>query len=165
MLREALKSTGKIGVAKVVIRGREYLAAVKPGGRRLILELMYFADELVDPEELRAPQARPPGRGELEMARALIDSMTERWRPEAYTDEYRERLEEMIDRKLAGKETKKARHPAREPDKVISLSAMLRESLNRDGAAKRKPGGKSGAGGRNGASSGKAPAKRAKKPA
>src|ERR1044071_4734772 len=90
ILREALKRSGKVGIAKVVIKTREHLAAVKPLGHALVLELMHFPDELADPSELQLPPAKGIGQRELSMAESLIKSMYTEWKPEQYKDEYRE---------------------------------------------------------------------------
>src|SRR5258705_2362202 len=74
ILREALKKSGKVGIAKVVIKTREHLAAVKPLENALVLELMHFADELADPDELKLPPAKDVGQKELTMAQTLIDN-------------------------------------------------------------------------------------------
>jgi DNA end-binding protein Ku len=87
LLREALKETGKIGIAKVVIKTRQHLAAVKPQDEGLMLELMHFAKELKDVEDFKRPKEAKVAKKELDMAKALIESMTEKWHPEAYKDE------------------------------------------------------------------------------
>src|SRR6185503_11176300 len=71
LLREALEKSGKVGIAKVVIKTREHLAAVKPLGKALVLELMHFADELADPSELKLPADREVGKKEFAMAEQL----------------------------------------------------------------------------------------------
>src|SRR6202521_2365837 len=88
LLHKALSGTGKIGVAKVVISNREYLAAVKPDGLFLVLELMHFGSEVLTPEELNRPKTELNDK-ELKMAQALIDSMSDKWQPEKYRDAYR----------------------------------------------------------------------------
>src|SRR5438309_257429 len=82
--RDVLKNTGKVGIAKVVIKTREHLAAVKARDEFLVLELMHFADELVEPKELHVPGEGVGGKKELEMARGLVESMTDEWEPEKY---------------------------------------------------------------------------------
>jgi len=99
LLRQALEEGGKIGIAKVVIKTRQYLAAVKPEKRGLVLELMHFAEELIDAKELNIP-AREASKQELQMARALVDGMTSEWEPERYHDDYREKLEKIIEEKI-----------------------------------------------------------------
>src|SRR5438552_4336102 len=100
LLRYALKDTNKVGIAKVVIKTRQYLAGVKPENGALVLELMHFADELADPEKLRVPKKTEVGKREINMARSLIDSMSSKWNPEKYTYDYREALMEVIEEKV-----------------------------------------------------------------
>ena len=76
LLRDALKDTNKVGVAKVVIKTRQYLAGVKPEDGALVLELMHFADELADPEKLHVPKKLEVGKREMNMAKSLIGSMS-----------------------------------------------------------------------------------------
>ncbi len=138
LLREALESTGKIGIAKVVIKTRQHLAAVKPHDRGLMLELMRFADELVDASEFKKPSTTSVGKKELDMARSLIASMTDKWEPEKYTDDYRLALEKLIEEKVdnpdqeAPKTTKAPR-----ATKVIDLVSVLQQSLAQTGASKK----------------------------
>src|SRR4051794_39473597 len=100
LLREALARSGKVGIAKVVIKTREHLAAVKPAGKALVLELMHFADELADATELKLPDAEV-GKKEMTMAESLIDQMSGKWEAENYRDEYREALVKLIEEKVA----------------------------------------------------------------
>jgi len=106
LLRDALKDSGKVGIAKVVIKTREYLAGVKPEDGVLVLELMHFADELADPGKLHIPKKIEVGKREMNMATTLIDSMSSKWNPEKYKDDYREALLEVIEEKVeaGGKE-------------------------------------------------------------
>ena len=137
LLREALKSSGKIAIAKVVIKTRQHLAAVKPQEDGLVLELMHFANELVDISDFRMPAAKDLGKKELQMAEALIDSMTDKWKPEEFVDEYREALEKVIEEKIdAGGELPPAPTKKVQPTKVIDLVAVLQQSLERSGSAK-----------------------------
>src|SRR6188768_1841644 len=76
LLREALSDGGKVGIAKVVIKTRQYLAGVKPQGHALVLELMHFAEELADAEKLKVPKKLKPGKREMDMAVALLNSMS-----------------------------------------------------------------------------------------
>lgn len=131
LLREALEKSGKVGIAKVVIKTREHLAAVKPMGKALILELMHFADELADPNELNLP-THDPAKKELTMAEQLIDSMSGDWKPEEWKDEYREALMQLIEEKVAapGKAPSAAKAGGRKPTNVVDLVTVLQESLN-----------------------------------
>jgi DNA end-binding protein Ku len=130
LLREALSQTGKAGIAKVVIKTREHLAAVKPLGKALVLELMHFADELADPAELKLPDSAI-GKKELNMAQTLIEQMTDKWHPGKYKDEYREGLLKLIEEKIAagGAEIPTPKARARKPTKIVDLTAVLQQSL------------------------------------
>lgn len=131
LLREALEKSGKVGIAKVVIKTREHLAAVKPNGKALVLELMHFPDELADPNELSLPNVTT-GKKELVMAEQLINSMSEKWKPEKWKDEYREALMQLIEEKVAAPD-QKVRAPkaaGRKPTNVVDLVSVLQESLN-----------------------------------
>ena len=99
LLRDALQDSGKVGIAKVVIKTREYLAGVKPENSVLVLELMHFADELADPEQLHVPKKVDVGKREMQMAKSLIDGMSSKWNPEKYRDDYREALMKVIEEK------------------------------------------------------------------
>src|SRR5215469_18539715 len=136
LLRDALKDTNKIGVAKVVIKTRQYLAGVKPEDGALVLELMHFADELVDPEKLDVPKKTDVGKREMNMAKSLIDSMTSKWEPEKYKDDYREALMEVIEEKVeaGGKEIEAKPRKAPKPTKVIDLVSVLQKSLEQTDA-------------------------------
>jgi len=87
LLRDALRHSGKIAIAKVVIKTRQHLAAVKPQEKGLMLELMHFADELIDVDEFKLPANTDIGKKELQMAEALIDSMSDEWKPDEFVDE------------------------------------------------------------------------------
>lgn len=139
LLREALGATGKIGIAKVVIKTRQHLAAVKPQGHGLMLELMHFVDELVPAEEFKVPTERDVGKKELEMAKALIGSMSGEWEPEKYSDEYKTALEKLIEEKIEHgdkAEVKVGKRP--KATNVIDLVSVLQKSLEQTGASKGK---------------------------
>jgi len=131
LLRDALKDSGKVGIAKVVIKTREYLAGVKPEDGVLVLELMHFADELADPGKLHLPKKAEVGKREMNMAKSLIDSMSSKWNPEKYKDDYREALMEVIEEKVeaGGKEIEEKPRKAPKPTKVIDLVSVLQKSL------------------------------------
>lgn len=139
LLREALEASGKIAIAKVVIKTRQHLAAVKPQEKGLMLELMHFADELIEIDKFKLPASREVGRKELQMAKALIDSMSAEWKPEEYEDEYRGALEKVIEEKIENGDQpvpKTARKT--KPTNVIDLVSVLKKSLEESGGAKRK---------------------------
>jgi DNA end-binding protein Ku len=140
LLRDALKDRGKVGIAKVVIKTRQYLAGVKPEDGALVLELMHFADELADPAKLHVPKKTEVGKREMNMAQSLIDSMSSKWNPEKYKDDYREALMEVIEGKVeaGGKEIEEKPRKAPKPTKVIDLVSVLQKSLEQTTGAKKK---------------------------
>src|SRR5258707_5984234 len=135
LLRDALKDSGKVGIAKVVIKTRQYLAGVKPEDGALVLELMHFADELADPGKLHVPKKTELGKREMNMAKSLIDSMSAKWNPEKYKDDYREALMEVIEEKVetSGKEIEEKQKKAPKPTKEIDLVSVLQRSLDQTG--------------------------------
>jgi DNA end-binding protein Ku len=139
LLRDALKNSGKVGIAKVVIKTRQYLAGVKPEDGTLLLELMHFADELADPGKLHVPKKTELGKREMNMAKSLIDSMSSKWNPEKYRDDYREALMDVIEEKVeaGGKEIEEKPKKALKPTKVIDLVSVLQKSLEQAGGKKK----------------------------
>ena len=131
LLRDALRNTGKVGVAKVVIKTRQYLAAVKANEKALLLELMHFADELVDPGSLDLPANAEVTKGEMEMAKALIARMTDKWEPTKYKDDYRKSLLGLIEQKVesGGQELKAPKGKPKQPANVIDLVEVLKQSM------------------------------------
>lgn len=107
LLRETLKSTGMLGIGRVVIRTREYLCAVRPDGDALMLLLLRFEEELIDASEYKLPTGKTDeyrvNDKELRMARQLIESMAGEWRPADFRDEFRERLTAVIEKRLKSK--------------------------------------------------------------
>jgi DNA end-binding protein Ku len=152
LLHKALSGTGKIGIAKVVISNREYLAAVKPDGLFLILELMHFASEVLTPEELSRPTTALNEK-ELKMAQALIDSMSSDWEPEKYRDEYRTAILEVIEQKAKNKKLPAAPVAAPRSTNVVDLVKVLQESLNRSQSVRPKRASSGGNGARRSTSS------------
>lgn len=130
LLRDALVDTGKIAIAKVVIRTRQHLAAVKPQKKGLMLELMHFPKELIDVYEFKQPAEKTVAKAEMQMAKQLIGSMTTEWEPDQYNDDYHEALEHLIEEKIEHPE-KAARAPTkkRPASNVIDLVSVLQESL------------------------------------
>jgi DNA end-binding protein Ku len=129
LLREALARANKVAIARVVIRTKETIAAVKPDGHALVLELMHWADELVEQADLDFPAEIKLPEPEMKMAKMLIDSMSvDEFEPEKFTNRYHDELLAMIEARAAGKELpapKKA--PARA--KVVNLMDVLQQSL------------------------------------
>ena len=138
LLRDSLEQKKKVGIAKVVIKTREYLAGVKPEDGALVLELMHFAEELADTSRLHIPKRVEVGKRELQMAGVLVDSMSAKWNPEKYKDDYREALMEVIEEKVeaGGKEIEEKPKKAPRPTKVIDLVKVLQQSLEQTGKAK-----------------------------
>jgi DNA end-binding protein Ku len=144
-LRDALADEKKVGIAKVIIKTRQYLAGVKAMNHALVLELMHFADELSDAEKLHVPKKLAPGKRESEMAKALVDSMSAKWDPEKYKDDYREALLEVIEEKVesGGKEIAAKPKEKKPSTKVIDLVAVLQQSLAQSKGTQKKPAAKS----------------------
>jgi len=138
LLHKALAGTGKIGIAKVVISNREYLASVKPDGLFLVLDLMHFASEILTPEELKNGSTTAITDKELKMAQSLVESMSVDWEPEKYRDEYRTAVMEIIEQKAQHKEIAKKPAPAMKTTNVVDLVKVLQESLNRNQSLKPK---------------------------
>ena len=129
LLREALASSNRVAIARVVIRTKEYIAAVKPINDALVLELMHWADEIVGESTLEIPSREKLPEKEMEMARMLIDTMSvDDFEPEKFTNNYHDEMLEMIDARAAGKELPKPKKaPARA--KVVNLMDVLAQSL------------------------------------
>lgn len=140
LLRDALEESKKVGIAKVVIKTRQYLAGVKAEDAVLVLELMHFAEELADTGKLHVPKKLDPRKKEMDMAKALIDSMSAKWNPEKYRDDYRDALMEVIEEKVeaGGKEIEEKPKKARKPTKVIDLVEVLQQSLKETKGARNK---------------------------
>jgi DNA end-binding protein Ku len=139
LLRDALLDTGKIAIAKVVIRARQHLAAVKPQKRGLMLELMHFPKELIETSEFKEPAKKSIGKAEMQMAKQLISSMTSAWDPDQYNDDYHEALEKLIDEKIEhGDKAKPKPAKKRKPTNVIDLVSVLQESLQQAGKSPAK---------------------------
>jgi len=131
LLRDTLKETGKVGIARVVIKTKQHLAAVKPKGDALVLELMHFPEEVLEPGGLDLPHDEKLGKKELEMAKSLVESMTGSWEPGQYHDDYREKLLKIIEAKVAsgGKDVAGPKAKPRPTTNVVDLVAVLQKSL------------------------------------
>lgn len=129
LLREAMAATGKAGIATFVMRGKQYLVTIRPQDDVLVLETMYFADEIRDPHEELGdlPSGRAARGRELSIARQLIESMATAWKPDSYRDTYRERVEDLIERKRQGEEVVTESEPPAE-GAVVDLMDALRRS-------------------------------------
>ncbi|GAA0611616.1 Ku protein [Kribbella sandramycini] len=129
LLRDALAKTNRAGIAKFVMRGKEYLAAVRADGKVLVLETMYFADEIRDPaKELNDLPAKSKAGKQLKMAADLIEAMSGDWKPATYKDTYTDRVKKLVDTKRKGKDVVFSEE---EPEATTStdLVAALRASV------------------------------------
>jgi DNA end-binding protein Ku len=140
LLREALKASGKIGVANVVLHNKQHLAALVPVGPVLALNTLRWADEVRDFSELKLPSEDPKKAGvtprELDMAKKLIDDMSEHWEPSAYHDTFRDDIMALVDRKVRAGKTEEiaeveAPQAARQSAEILDLSDLLKRSLGR----------------------------------
>ena len=143
LLREAIRKTGSVGVGKIIIRQTQHLAAVKVVGDALVLEIMRFANELVDASEFNFPKRDAVRPQELQMAEQLVANLAEPFDPTRYTDEYRANLMRIIKAKMKGKKPKLEGPEGEERDSdVLDLMSRLRASLEegsgKKGAARAK---------------------------
>jgi DNA end-binding protein Ku len=155
LLLEAMRDTGKVAVARVVLRSRERLVAIRPRGDALLMTTMNFADEIQSPQSLREledAENTPIAEKELAVARRLVESIAESFDITKYHDTYREALLELIDRKASGEEIvaepADKREPTATPDLMGALQASLEDVRKRQGGgadlarkngAKKKP--------------------------
>jgi DNA end-binding protein Ku len=130
LLLQAMEKTNRAGVATFVMRGKEYLTAVRAGDGMLVLNTLLFPEDIRDPaKELKSLPEITTARGkEIEMAVSLIDSMTDEWRPEDFHDTYTEQVEKLIESKRDGKEVVAEAEPS-EPTKVVDLFEALSKSV------------------------------------
>ena len=137
LLREAIRQTGSVGIGKIIIRQTQHLAAVKVVGEALVLEIMRFANELVDAGEFNFPSREAVRPQELQMAEQLVANLAEPFDPSRYTDEYRANLMRIIKAKMKGKKPKLEEPEEETPDSgVLDLMSRLRASLE-EGAGKK----------------------------
>lgn len=139
LLREALKRTGKVGIAKLVFHEREHLAAIKPNGRTLMLDILYFADEISPPRGFALPKPHvQPDEAEVTLAEQLIESMLEPFRPEQYKNAHREALLDLINRRLEGEKVKIKPKRREVPREIVNLKATLEASIHKAEGMRRK---------------------------
>jgi DNA end-binding protein Ku len=144
LLRETLRRTKKVGIAKVVIRKREYLAALIPQGDILVLDLLRFHQEIRAISEFEAPGGKLEDynvtKRELEMAEQLVEAMTSEWEPEKYQDEYRTALMAWIEKKAAaGGATPSPEPAAASPEpagEIVDFMELLKKSVEKSGKGK-----------------------------
>ena len=141
LLLEAMRRTGRVGIARVVLRTKEALCCVRPLGGALALSTMNYADEIVPVDELELPKEPAPAPRELEMAGRLVESLTTAFEPDRYHDTHREKVLALVEKKAAGEEV--VLPPEAAPAKVVNLADALAASL----AARRQGGAPEASGG------------------
>jgi DNA end-binding protein Ku len=137
LLREAIRSTGAVGIGKIIIRQTQHLVGIKVLDEALVLEIMRFSNELVDPSEYSFPSREKVRPQELKMAQQLVENLEESFDPSKYTDEYRANLMKVIKAKMRGKKIK-LEEPEGEPvdSGVLDLMSRLKASLDQGGGKK-----------------------------
>ena len=133
LLREAMNESGRIGIAKFVMRETQHLAAVEGIGDALVLSTLRFADELVDTSSLSFPSGNNLKKTELNLAKTLVENLAAEWDPDKYTDDYQENLMRVIKAKMKGKEAKLVTDERPRDSNVIDLMERLRASLGQSG--------------------------------
>lgn len=132
LLLEALSKSQRVAIAKMVLRNKQYLTAIRPNGHALTLSTMYFADEIVDQEQLEDLPSidSKPEKRELTIALQLIESLSSNFEPAKYHDEYREKVLAMIEKKAEGQDVVTQQAVPEQGTKVIDLMAALEASLS-----------------------------------
>jgi len=144
LLRDSLAKSGKVGIAKVVIKERQHLAAIKAQPSGLMLELMRFPDEVIPATEFKGVASRNASKAEMDMAARLIDSMSTKWEPDNYHDDYREALEKLIEQKVEHADhSLPPPKAAKRATPALDLVSVLQQSIRRN-----QPAGKSAANGK-----------------
>jgi DNA end-binding protein Ku len=137
LLREAIRQTGSVGIGKIIIRQTQHLAGVKVVGDALVLEIMRFANELVEAKEFNFPDRSAVRPQELQMAEQLVANLAEPFDPSRYTDDYRANLMKVIKAKMKGKKVKLEEREGEAQDSgVLDLMSRLRASLE-EGSGKK----------------------------
>jgi DNA end-binding protein Ku len=138
LLREAIRQTGRVGIATIVLRDAQHLAALEVVKNAMVLTLMRYAEELVDVSEFTFPTATDVRKPELEMARTLVENLADTWDPSQYTDQYRENLMKIIRARMKGKPAKLSEPEEPQSAEVVDLMERLRQSLQGAGGARSK---------------------------
>ena len=137
LLREAIQKSGRIGIAKFILREVQHLAAVEVIGEALVLSTLRFADELVDVQSLKFPAGSRFNKKELDMATTLVENLADEWKPEKYTDDYRGNLMRIIKAKMKGKRADLVAEEQPRDSNVVDLMERLRRSLETSGGQKK----------------------------
>jgi len=130
LMRDALAESKKVGIAKVVLKSREHLAAVKSIGDMMTLQTMRFAHEIVDAGSLTLPKKAETSKKEMDLAHTLIDSMSDKFDPGKYKDDYYDKVLEIIQMKVAGVSPQVPTPKGPAPARVVDLMEVLKQSLN-----------------------------------
>jgi DNA end-binding protein Ku len=136
LLVKALEETNKVGIAKVVIRNKQHLAALRAHDGVLVLETMYYADEIRQPESVDG-KAGKLQKAEVEMAKSLVENLSDKFKPEKYDDTYRKELLDLIRAKAKGKKLPEPKEE--EEGEVVDLMAALRESVEQTKKNQQRP--------------------------
>ena len=136
LMRDALAQSKKVGIAKVVLKSREHLAAVKSVGNMLTLQTMRFSHEIVDAGSLNLPAKAEISKKEMDLANTLIDSMSDKFDPNRYKDDYYDKVLEIIQMKVAGVTPQVPAPKGPGPAKVVDLMEILKQSLDETKKAK-----------------------------
>lgn len=137
LLREAIRDAGLVGIATIVLRNAQHLAALEVKDEAMVLTMMRYAEELVDVSEYRFPAATGVRKPELQMARTLVEQLADRWDPSQYTDEYRANLMKIIKGKMKGKKPVLRETAEPRQAEVVDLMERLRQSLQGAGGARK----------------------------
>jgi DNA end-binding protein Ku len=129
LLSEALEAEGKVGIAKVALRDKEHLATVRLKDGMFVLETMHWPDEIRQPEFEELNKKARVSDAEVKMARQLVQQLSSEFEPGEFEDEYRVRLEELVEKKVEGQEIAVAASPEEEPTKVVDLMEALKASV------------------------------------
>ncbi|HKE01317.1 MAG TPA: Ku protein [Planctomycetota bacterium] len=147
LLLETLRRTGRVGIAKVVIRTRQHVGALVPRGPVLVLNLLRFAHELRAPDLENVPDGKPNGAGvskkEIEMAETLVEGMVEKWKPEKFHDDYRDDVLALVDKKVKSGKTEEIPEEEKEEEaprgEIFDLMPLLKRSVERTGHRRARP--------------------------
>ena len=138
LLREAIRETKLVGVATIVLRDAQHLAALEVKKDAMVLTMMRYAEELVDTDAYSFPKAQDIRKGELQMARTLVEQLADKWDPAQYTDEYRANLMKIIKARMKGKTVELEESPEPQSAEVIDLMERLRASLQGTSGARKR---------------------------
>jgi DNA end-binding protein Ku len=139
LMRDALAESKKVGIAKVVLKSREHLAAVKAVGDLMTLQTMRFAHEIVETDSLNLPKKADISKKEMDLAHTLIDSMSDKFDPKKYKDDYYDKAMEIIQMKVSGVSPAVPAATVPGPAKVIDLMEVLKQSLAETKKGKKEP--------------------------